>query len=177
MSPLYAERSRDRCCEGKRLLEQAIDERQDYAFETTLGGNTIPALLEAALSKGIEVHIWYVGLDSPEHHIARVCSRVARGGHDIPEAKIRERYVRSIESLLRLLPQLTELRLYDNSHEADPNTGKPPEPQLILHLLHRKVVSLCEPIPEWARTIVSEARGMCSEDESLTPNAVFSDEH
>jgi predicted ABC-type ATPase len=81
--------------EGKRLLERAIHEKLDFAFETTLGGNTIAKLLDQALLHGVEVRIWYVGLDSVERHLARVRSRVARGGHDIPEAKIRERYLQS----------------------------------------------------------------------------------
>src|SRR5207249_6832873 len=31
--------------QGRRLLERALAERLDYAFETTLGANTIPRLL------------------------------------------------------------------------------------------------------------------------------------
>jgi predicted ABC-type ATPase len=31
-------------------------------------------------------------MSNPEHHIARVRSRVAKGGHDIPVVTIRERY-------------------------------------------------------------------------------------
>src|SRR6202051_1083953 len=58
--------------EGKRLLERAIAERLTFAFETTLGGHTITALLESALSVGVKVRIWYLGLSSPELHIARV---------------------------------------------------------------------------------------------------------
>jgi len=145
--------------QGKRLLERAIAERLDYAFETTLGGNTIPSLLEKALSAGIEVRIWYVGLASAELHIARVRSRVARGGHDIPEEKIRERYARSLLNLLRVLPKLTELRVYDNSHEADPHTGAAPEPRLIVHLTRGKIVALCDlaSTPDWAKPIVLEA--------------------
>src|SRR5579875_611532 len=34
--------------QGRRLLQRAIDERLDFTFETTLGGNTIPALLAEA---------------------------------------------------------------------------------------------------------------------------------
>ena len=90
--------------EGKRLLERAIGERCNFAIETTLGGRTLAALLEKALLQGIEVRVWYVGLDSPELHMARVRARVQRGGHDIPEAKIRERYARSIWNLIQLLP-------------------------------------------------------------------------
>ncbi|TMH51643.1 MAG: ZTL protein, partial [Betaproteobacteria bacterium] len=57
--------------QGRRLLERALAERLDYAFETTLGANTIPRLLAEAASQGYEVRIWYVGLASPELHIAR----------------------------------------------------------------------------------------------------------
>src|SRR5947199_9629982 len=95
--------------EGKRLLERAITEKLDFAFETTLGGKRSANLLDKPLSEGIEVRIWYVGLDSVERHIARVRSRVAHGGHHIPEAKIRERYTQSRLTRTRLLPPLIEL--------------------------------------------------------------------
>ncbi len=78
--------------EGKRLLERAIDERKSFAFETTLGGATMTELLEGAAAAGLEVRVWYVALQSPELHLARVRARVARGGHDIPEADVRRRY-------------------------------------------------------------------------------------
>jgi len=83
--------------EGRRLLQRAIAERLTFAFETTLGGRTIAALLHSALSTGIEVRVWYVGLQSAELHIERVRARVAQGGHDIPEASIRERYDQPVQ--------------------------------------------------------------------------------
>lgn len=145
--------------EGKRLLERAIAERLDHAFETTLGGNTIPGLLESAVAAGIEVRIWYVGLDSVELHVERVRARVEKGGHDIPEETIRERYSRSLLNLIRLMPTLTELRVYDNSPEADPQTDIPPEPNLIVHLDRGKLRSVCDlaATPEWAKPIVLTA--------------------
>jgi predicted ABC-type ATPase len=145
--------------EGKRLLERTIAERLDYAFEATLAGNTIPALLDRALSVAIEVRIWYVGLASVELHIARVRSRVARGGHDIPEERIRERYARSLLNLIHLLPKLTELRVYDNTREADPHSGVAPEPRLIVHVAKGRIVSLCDLAltPGWAKPIVLAA--------------------
>lgn len=145
--------------EGKRLLERAIHERLNFAFETTLGGKTIPNLLDRALSQGVEVRIWYVGLDSIERHIARVRSRVAHGGHDIPEQRIRERYVRSRLNLIRLLPRLTELLLFDNSFEADPHTDATPKPKLLLHLVRGKVAESCKlvDVPAWAKPILAAA--------------------
>lgn len=145
--------------EGKRLLERAIAEKLDYAFETTLGGRTITSLLRRALSKGIEVRIWYVGLEGVGLHIERVRARVVDGGHDIPEERIRERYTQSRLHLIELLPELTELRLYDNSEEADPKTGAIPQPRLILHFAQGRIVEACDPdrVPEWAKSIVVAA--------------------
>lgn len=145
--------------QGTHLLEQAIDARLTFAFETTLGGHTIAELLERAIEEGLEVRIWFVGLDAPERHIARVQARVAHGGHDIPEGKIRERYEASRLNLLRLLPRLTELRLYDNSVEADPATGHTPEPLLVLHVVEGVVAEMCPPltVPHWAKPIVAAA--------------------
>jgi predicted ABC-type ATPase len=147
--------------QGKRLLERAIAERCDFAFETTLGGKTITGLLERALSSGIEVRVWYVGLDTPERHIARVRARVARGGHDIPEARVRDRFVTSRLNLIRLLPRLTELVVYDNSAEADPWSGAAPEPFLVLRWARGKITESCPlPLtPRWAKPILAAAMG------------------
>jgi len=145
--------------QGTRLLQRAIAERLNFAFETTLGGHTIPALLSSALSAGLAVRLWYVGLSSVELHIARVRARVEKGGHPIPEQKIRERFDRSRLNLIRLLPRLTELLVYDNSNEADPDAGERPEPKLLLHMASGKMIRSCdlELIPEWAKPIVAAA--------------------
>ena len=79
------------------------------------------ALLEKAMEARIEVRIWCVGLTNTELHVARVHARVKRGGHDIPEERIRQRYARSLLNLIQLMPKLTELRVYDSSEEADPH--------------------------------------------------------
>jgi len=145
--------------QGRRLLERAITERLTFAFETTLGGKTITALLEQALGVGGEVRIWYVGLSTPGLHLARVRARVARGGHDIPEAQIRARYDASRLNLIRMLPRLTELRVYDNSAEADPHTAATPEPRLLLHMVRGSRVrsGVLAETPEWAKPILAAA--------------------
>jgi predicted ABC-type ATPase len=145
--------------EGTRLLEEAIARRLVFALETTLGGDTITALLLQALAEGLEVRMWYVALATPELHIARVRARVARGGHDIPENRIRERYERSRVNLIRLLPRVTELRVFDNSAEADPAAGAAPAPRLVLHMVKGTIVAMCDPprVPGWAKPIVAAA--------------------
>ena len=152
--------------QGKRLLERAISERLDFAFETTLGGHTIAGLLHQALSEKIEVRIWYVGLATPELHIARVRSRVAAGGHDIPEAKIRERFENSRLNLVDLMPKLTELRVFDNSEEGDLRNGVAPRPKLLLHMNRRKIMDSCDltKTPEWAKPILVTAMRLLHKD-------------
>jgi len=144
---------------GKNLLGKAIANRLDFAFESTLGANTIPALLREAAQKGFEVHVWYAGLSSPELHIARVKSRVRRGGHDIPEADIRRRYEHSRFNLIDLLPHLAALHLYDNSAGADPAAGRAPEPVLVLHMERGKILNAADlpNTPDWAKPLVAAA--------------------
>jgi predicted ABC-type ATPase len=145
--------------QGKRLLERAIAERLDFAFETTLGGGTMTQRLADAAAAGFEVRVFYVGLAEPELHLQRVQSRVRAGGHDIPEADIRRRWRHSRMNLVRLLPALTELRVYDNSADADPIAGDEPRPVLVLHVDHREIVGPRDlaNTPTWARPIVAAA--------------------
>jgi predicted ABC-type ATPase len=158
---LAAEANAQAWNEGKRLLETAIRERVSHAFETTLGGSTIPRLVGQAADAGFEVRIWFMGLATVELHIARVRARVARGGHDIPEAKIRERWDGSRRNLIVLLPRLTELRLFDNSEERNADTGEMPPPRLLLHYDRGAIVAPALPeleaTPEWAKPIVAAA--------------------
>jgi predicted ABC-type ATPase len=144
---------------GKSLLEQAIAEGRDYRFETTLGGNTIARLLEQAARGGHRLHLWFCGLASPELHLKRVRSRVAHGGHDIPEEKIRERWNGSRQNLIRLLPLIDHLRVYDNSANADPAVGQRPHPILLLEMQRKKITApadLCG-APDWAQPIIAAA--------------------
>ena len=151
--------------EGKRLLKRAVAERKSFSLETTLGGRTMTDLLDQAADAGFEVKIWYVGLQSPDQHIERVRARVALGGHDIPEADIRRRYTRSLENLVSLLPKLTELRVFDNSDDGDPQVGRAPNPRLLLHVERGQVVGPdaegLGQTPAWAKPLAAAALKTC----------------
>jgi predicted ABC-type ATPase len=145
--------------EGRRLLERAIAERLSFAFETTLGGRTMASLLDDAITAGVEVRVWYVGVESPELCIERVRARLAAGGHAIPEAMIRDRYHKSLLNLLQLMPRISELRVFDNSTEAAPAAGRRPQPVLVLHMKQGRAVATCElaHVPAWAKPILAAA--------------------
>ena len=149
--------------EGLRRLNAAIAHGEDYAFETTLGGNTIAARLGDA-SESHDVLMWFCGLDSPEHHMARVRLRVSHGGHDIPEAKIRERYRTSIANLVALLPHLSRLQVYANSRDAAP--GMPvADPRRLLQMEGGRIAwptdaDTLRATPDWAKPILEAALSM-----------------
>ena len=105
------------------------------------------------------MRVWYVGLSSPELHIARVRARVAKGGHDIPKPDIRRRWETSRLNVIRLLPRLTELRVYDNSGDADPDTGATPAPVLLLRVRRGRIVAPRDlsATPAWAKPLVAAA--------------------
>lgn len=147
---------------GRRRLEKAIADRKSFAFETTLGANTIPRLLEQA-SRSHDVLMWFCGLSSPEQHIARVKARVEKGGHPIPEKKIRERWDGSRLNVIQLLPHLAHLQVYDNSVDVKP--GQPiPDPVLILEMVNGRLITpdphdaqALAKTPAWAKQIAQAA--------------------
>ncbi|MEX2570190.1 MAG: AAA family ATPase [Gemmatimonadota bacterium] len=142
---------------GRDMLRESIASRQSFRFETTLGGNSIRDLLLKAANVGIAVRVFYVALESPELHIERVQARVDRGGHHIPEDKIRARYDRSRQNLVQLLPHIAELRLYDNSKPVE--RGSAPTPLHILHVRSGRIDFLCplHQVPGWAKPVVQRA--------------------
>ena len=148
--------------EGMRRLDVALAEGCDHAFETTLGGNTVPAKIAEA-ARTHDVLMWFCGLSSADQHIARVQARVKAGGHDIPEANIRARWTRARENLVALMPHLAHLRVYDNS--VDVARGKAvPDPVLLLEMVAGRLeypapddLGALRATPAWAQPLVEAA--------------------
>ncbi len=138
------------------------DKKGVRPLRLTLGGNTIPRRLQEAAALGIDVKVWFVGLESPELNIARVKAREARGGHPVDHEAIRKRYDSCRTNLITLVPFLAELRVYDNSREGDADAEDVPEPRLLLHMVRRKIVYVSEPAdtPDWVKPIVTAARNL-----------------
>lgn len=140
---------------GFEQLSRAIAEDLDYTLETTLGGSSICRLLHEAIDRGQMVRIFYCGLASPALHVERVAARVERGGHDIPERKIRERWTDSIHNLLGLIPRCAAVRVFDNS---EPDNGNGPLPVCLFSLVGDDFdVMPIDPMPEWAKPPAAKA--------------------
>jgi predicted ABC-type ATPase len=148
--------------ESVRRLDEALAKGLNHAFETTLGGKTVTAKILQA-TRTHDVLIWFCGLSSPELHIARVNSRVAAGGHPIPEERIRERYRKAQLNLIKLMPHVRHLQVYDNSAEAA-GDGTVPDPLLVLDMKNGRLTTpsqddlkALQNVPGWTKSILESA--------------------
>lgn len=96
-------------------LDASIEVHKTVGVETVLSTGKYRRLVEKAKSHGFAIWLLYVVLDSPERNIDRVRLRVRKGGHDVPEDKIRSRYAKSLAQFPWFLDQADEAWLYDNS--------------------------------------------------------------
>lgn len=157
---------------GLNLLDRAVAAGHSHAFETTLGGRTMMQRMASA-ARTHDVLVWFCSLSSPEQHMSRVAQRVAAGGHHIPEAKIRERWVQAPLNLIELMPALHELRVYDNSADAAPGQAVE-DPLLVLHVQRGQVkhplsVQDLRRTPVWAKPLVQAARDLAQQATAIPP--------
>ncbi len=105
---------------GKIMIERVaglLDSGKDFAIETTLATRTHLNLIKTAQSKGYTVTLLYFWLNMPSLAVERVRLRVASGGHNVTEDKIRRRYDMGIKHLFQLyIPACEYWIIIDNSN-------------------------------------------------------------
>lgn len=160
--------------DGFAALARAIDRGEAWTFETTLGGTSVTSELLRALAKDRPVTIYFVGLDRVERHIARVAARVAGGGHNIAEAKIRERYTSSVLNLMKFIGTQASIRVWDNSEEDANGTPRPSDVLVIEagRLIYPSSLSELKATPHWAKSIVQHALEECAVAVALRKSVV-----
>jgi predicted ABC-type ATPase len=134
---------------GREVLTRTrefIENRESFAIETTLAGNTALAVMRRTADLGYVVRLIYLCLSSPERSIRRVRERAAQGGHDVPDEDIRRRYARSVANLSTAIRLADEAVMYDNS-------GK--EPKRVIQAVGGRIVWSDVPLPEWTRGLVA----------------------
>jgi predicted ABC-type ATPase len=99
-------------------LARHFASRSSFAFETTLSGRGYLRMIEQWQAAGYRVKLLFLQLANADEAIARVAQRVKQGGHDIPAAVIRRRFVAGRSNFERLYaPKVDAWALYDNSAE------------------------------------------------------------
>ena len=106
--------------EAGRLMLKRIDEllnsKHDFSFETTLSTKSFIKTIEIAKSKGYYITLIFFWLESIELAKDRVAKRVSEGGHNIDPEVIERRYNAGIKNLFDLyFNKVDSLLIYDNS--------------------------------------------------------------
>jgi predicted ABC-type ATPase len=93
--------------------------KTDFSFETTLATRSYTNIIKNSKQLGYEVTLLYFWLDSVELANERVLSRVAEGGHNIPEDVIIRRYYSGLRNLFNLyIPICDYWMIFNNSNPS-----------------------------------------------------------
>jgi predicted ABC-type ATPase len=96
---------------GRMMLERLdalINDGAEVMFETTLATRIYVRHIALWQRSGYTVSLIYLRLPNVDASLSRVARRVAAGGHDIPEATIRQRFSRSLLYLDTLYKPLVD---------------------------------------------------------------------
>jgi predicted ABC-type ATPase len=97
-------------------LNELIEIKTDFAFETTLSTLSYKQLILKAKESGYFVSLIFIWLNSDKLAIKRVKNRVKSGGHNIPTDVVERRYKRGINNLANVFVNLSDYCLVvDNS--------------------------------------------------------------
>ena len=109
---------------GRIMLQriyQLMEEKVDFAFETTLAAKTYMTLIREAKVADYEITLLYFWIISPELAKQRVAQRVSDGGHDIPPHIIEKRYYRGLHNLINLYLPVCDNWIVINNMDSTPN--------------------------------------------------------
>jgi predicted ABC-type ATPase len=125
-------------------LDSSIRAHRTVGVETVLSTSKYRRLVRLAKAFHFEVRLIYVLLDRVERNIERVAIRVKKGGHDVPQDKIRGRHRRSLWQLPWFLAHADQAWLFDNSSAV---------PRLIAEKRGGRLELRSRPLPEISRII------------------------
>lgn len=100
-----------------KMRYHSIEVKEDFTFETVLSSHYKLDILEKAKSEGYFIKCIFALTIDASVNVARVAARVALGGHDVDEEKIRSRYSKSLNNIPRLMKICDILHVYDNTEE------------------------------------------------------------
>jgi len=152
-SALSAAYSAARIADARR--DAALREQRSFITETTFSHPSKLELIGTAKAAGFRVATYHINVRSPELSVMRVATRVRRGGHGVPEDKIRERYERNQALIKQAVLQSDRAYVYDNSTLNR-------RASLAIKFRSGTVIEIGSQVPAWARTLYVQELEMFS---------------
>lgn len=79
-------------------IARSLAGRRSVLLESTLSGLATRRLIQRFRDAGYDITVVLVFVDGPDVSIERIRTRVARGGHFVPEPDVRRRFFRSLRN-------------------------------------------------------------------------------
>lgn len=114
-----AEHAYDAAQIAESQRREKIDQRRSFITETVFSHPSKVQLVSDAVDAGYLVHL-HIVIVPVVLSIQRVTERVRRGGHAVPEAKIRDRYERLWTHLDAAIDIADEVEVFDNGSARTP---------------------------------------------------------
>ena len=115
-------------------IKELVQEKQHFAFETTLSGRGYVRNLAEIKKNGYRIMLFFLWLPNADLAVARVSNRVRQGGHNVPEPVVRRRYKTGIRNLFQLYqPQVDAWWLYDASRLPPVVIAQEEDGELLVH--------------------------------------------
>jgi predicted ABC-type ATPase len=97
------------------LRYKMIRADSSFSFESVFSHPSKIKEIEEARRRGFKVYLYFISTADPRINQQRVQSRVGRGGHDVPEEKIGERYFRTMSNCYDVFLLADRVFFFDNS--------------------------------------------------------------
>ena len=104
----------DAAMAAQAARSELLARRWPFIAETVASHPSKVELVQEARAAGYHVHLIVVAVPE-ELSVARVARRVAAGGHDVPEDKIRSRWQRLWEHVVSMIELVDSAEIFDNS--------------------------------------------------------------
>ncbi len=104
------------------LRRSLVERGESFIFETVFSDPVGAKIqfLDDASQRGFQVALIFIRLDEIETSKQRVSMRVLKGGHDVPDEKLEQRFQRTLTKLDRAIKTLPLVFVFDNSDLAHP---------------------------------------------------------
>jgi len=113
-------------------LDASIRAHQTVGVETVLSTDKYRRLVLAAKERQFDFRLIFVMLSSVDLNVQRVRLRVEKGGHGVPEDRIRDRWGRSLAQLPWFLEQADQAALFDNTGAVPKLIGRKQAGQVLI---------------------------------------------
>ena len=97
------------------FVDKIIETQQSFSFESVLSHGDKISKFDLADKFDYTTYLYFVLTSDPKINVERVKSRVAAGGHDVPEDRILKRYPDSIANLKPAALKADKIFVFDNT--------------------------------------------------------------